>query len=104
MKGTKAWRYHQIKAGLRIPFDPDLSFKSGVQVIQSVVPCKDNLASNARNAKRKNSSKNNLFFCHNRNYTQSLITLEELEDHMAKGIHQIPTVKSRMELVKKIIF
>ena len=37
----KAWRYYEIEAGLMIPFDPDLSFKPGVQVFQSFVPCKD---------------------------------------------------------------
>ena len=37
----KAWQYYEIEAGLMIPFDPDLSFKPGVQVFQSLVPCKD---------------------------------------------------------------
>ena len=41
-QGLKARRYYQIGVGLMIPFDPDFSFKPGVQVIQFFVPCKDN--------------------------------------------------------------
>ena len=59
----KAWRYYEIEAGLMIPFDPDLSFKPGVQVFQSFVPCKD-------------------FFCPCGNCPQSFVTLEKLEDFM----------------------
>ena len=99
-QGMKVWWYCQIGAGLVIPFDPDFSFKPGVQVIQSFVPPQDNVISSTRNAKRKYWQINNLFFCCNRNCTQSL-TLEELEDHMMNGIHEIPVVKSGMDLVKK---
>ena len=87
-----------------ILFDPYLSFKPGFQVIQSFVPCYDSLISSTRNAKRKNHQINNSFFCRHRNCSQSFVTLEELEDHMTEGIHQIPTIKSGMDLVKKIIF
>ena len=37
--GMKAWQYYQVGAGLMIPFNSYLSFKPGVQVIQSFVPC-----------------------------------------------------------------
>ena len=37
--GMKAWQYYQTGAGLMILFDPYLSFKPGVQVIQSYVLC-----------------------------------------------------------------
>ena len=103
-QGMKAWQYYRIGGRVMIPFDPDLSFKPGVQVIQSIVPCKYNLASSIRNTKRKYHQINNLFFCCNMNCTQSFVTLEELEDHMIKDIHQIPIVKSGMDLLKKIIF
>ena len=36
--GMKAWQYYQIGAGLMILFNSYLSFKPGVQVIQSFVP------------------------------------------------------------------
>ena len=36
--GMKAWWYYQIGAQLK-PSDPYLSFKPGVQVSQSFVPC-----------------------------------------------------------------
>ena len=88
-QGIKVWQYYQIGTGLMILFDPDLSFKPGVQVIQSVVPCKDNFISNARNAKRKDQQIINLFFCCDRNCTQSFITLEELEDHMMRNLKRI---------------
>ena len=110
----KAWRYYQIGAGLMIPFDSDLSFKPGVKVIQSFDPCKDSLVFSTRNAKRKpgvkviqsfDPCKDSLVFStrnakrkdhqiNNRNYPQSFVNLKELEDHMTRGIHQIPTVKS----------
>ena len=66
-QGMKAWWYYQIGAGLMIPFDPDLSFKPGVQVIQSFISCKDSLVSDTRNAKRKDHQINNLSFCCHRN-------------------------------------
>ena len=37
--GMKVWWCYQIGAGLIILFDPYLSFKPGLQVIQSFVPC-----------------------------------------------------------------
>ena len=37
--GMKAYQYYQIGAGLMIPFNSYLSFRPGVQVIQSFVPC-----------------------------------------------------------------
>ena len=103
-QGMKAWQYYQIGVGLLISFDAYLSFKPGVQVIQSFDPCKGSLVSSTRNAKRKDHQINNLFSCRHRNCPQSFVTLEELEDHMTKGIPQIPTVKAGMDLVKKIIF
>ena len=101
--GMKAWRYSHIGAGIMIPFDPYLSFRPEVQVIQSLVPCEDGLIFSTRNAKGKDHQINNLFFCRHRNCSQSFVTLEELEDHVTEGIHQIPTVKSEMNLVKKMI-
>ena len=52
-QGMKVWQYYQIGAGVMVPFDRDLSFKQGVQVIQSFVPCKDSFISSTKNAKRK---------------------------------------------------
>ena len=71
--------------------------------LQSFVPCKGNFISSTRNVKRKDRHINNLFFCGDRNCTQPVVTLEELEDHMMEGIHEIPAVKSGIDLVKKII-
>ena len=82
----------------------DLSFKPGVQVILSFLPCKDSFVTSTRKEKQKDQQINNLFFCRHRNCSQSFVTLQELEDHMTKGIHQVPTVKSGIDLVKKIIF
>ena len=100
-QGMKVWQYHQIGAGLMILFGPNLSFKPGFQVIQSFVPCKDNFIASTRNAKRKRWT-DKLFFCCDRNCTQSFVTLEELEDHMMKGIHEIHKIWNGFS--EKIIF
>ena len=78
---TKDW----VQVLLKKLNDPDLSYKPGVQVIQSFVPCKHNLV----------SAQEKYFSCQ---------TLAEMGDHMMTGILQIPTVRSAMDLVKKSFF
>ena len=56
----KAWRYYQKRAGIVIPFDPDLSFKPGIQVIQLFVPSK--IIYHPAKEMQKEKITNNLFF------------------------------------------
>ena len=81
----KVWQYYQIEAGLMIPFDPDLSNQSSSYSVLCSMQ-RQFYIQHKKWKKKRLTDKKFIFFT-------VIEELEELEDHMMKGIHEIPAVK-----------